>query len=183
MVFSDEEKLKKKAYNKEYKLKNKERLKQYQAEYRKANRDKVNQRMMIWKKKNKDINKDKKKRNKKNSKLKYKYGITINDFDAMFVKQNKCCAICLKDLSDSALMERYTHVDHCHRTGVVRGILCTGCNFTLGHCKDSVVILENCIKYLENGEKIYLDKISLADFHDNTEAPEQDFAEAPEWET
>ena len=41
-------------------------------------------------------------------------------------------------------------IDHCHKTGEVRGVLCSGCNLGLGHFTDSITKLENAIKYLNN---------------------------------
>jgi Recombination endonuclease VII len=41
------------------------------------------------------------------------------------------------------------HVDHCHKTNKVRGILCNGCNIGLGSFKDDINLLKNAIKYLE----------------------------------
>lgn len=56
------------------------------------------------------------------------YGITQSDYDAMCERQNNTCAIC-KEASTGA---RKMHVDHCHKTGRVRGILCHRCNTKLG---------------------------------------------------
>lgn len=57
-----------------------------------------------------------------------RFGITIEDFNAMFVNQNGCCKICKNML----LKDRNTQVDHCHTTGLVRGLLCHTCNTKLG---------------------------------------------------
>jgi hypothetical protein len=42
------------------------------------------------------------------------------------------------------------NVDHCHKTGENRGLLCQHCNLLLGQCKDSVDILQKAIDYLGN---------------------------------
>ncbi len=60
--------------------------------------------------------------------LKRKYGITINDYEQMLKQQNGVCKIC-KGLDPSG---RRLAVDHCHTTGVVRGLLCPSCNTALG---------------------------------------------------
>lgn len=60
--------------------------------------------------------------------LQRKYGITINDYEQMFQQQNGVCKIC-KGLDPSG---RRLAVDHCHTTGVVRGLLCPSCNTALG---------------------------------------------------
>jgi len=42
------------------------------------------------------------------------------------------------------------HIDHCHNTGEVRGVLCAGCNLAIGHAKEDINTLNNMIKYLTN---------------------------------
>lgn len=74
--------------------------------------------------------------------LKY-YGITQEDFEALFKEQQGKCAICLTE------SKKILNVDHCHTTGKVRGLLCFSCNTLLGTAKDSVKTLNNAIKYLE----------------------------------
>lgn len=72
-----------------------------------------------------------------------KYGMTQFDYDKMFQSQNGKCAICLQKAN------RPLDVDHCHKTGVVRGLLCTNCNRMLGHAHDSTQKLLAAVKYLE----------------------------------
>jgi hypothetical protein len=59
--------------------------------------------------------------------LKYKYGLTPEDYDAKLAEQGGVCAICGKSPT-----KRRLHIDHCHETGRIRGLLCTGCNTRLG---------------------------------------------------
>lgn len=75
--------------------------------------------------------------------IKHKYGITIQEYDALLTKQNGACAVCLN------VVDYLLHVDHCHQTGRVRGLLCKDCNWGLGNLKDSVEILQSAITYLE----------------------------------
>lgn len=72
--------------------------------------------------------------------LKLKYGISLADFRTRLEEQNGCCLIC--DLKTNLV------VDHCHKTGEVRGLLCRGCNTVLGFAKDSVYLLKKAAAYL-----------------------------------
>lgn len=85
------------------------------------------------------------KRQKKNLALKKAYGITLEQFEAIAKLQGGKCAICAGVLD----MGFFTHVDHCHATGDVRGLLCSPCNTSLGCFKDSVEMLQRAISYLE----------------------------------
>ena len=73
-----------------------------------------------------------------------KYGVTLADYEAMFVAQRGCCAICQK------AQERALDVDHNHRTGVVRGLLCTNCNRMIGHANDDPERLQIAANYLSS---------------------------------
>jgi hypothetical protein len=66
------------------------------------------------------------------SRYRIQYGITVEDYDAMFVAQRGVCAIC-----DQPFKGRL-HVDHDHKTGRVRGLLCLRCNVLLAHLEDMV---------------------------------------------
>lgn len=74
---------------------------------------------------------------------KYNYGITRADYDRMLAEQGGTCRTC--DADDRLV------VDHCHTTGVVRGILCDDCNVSLGKLKDNPKTLQNLIDYLNRG--------------------------------
>jgi hypothetical protein len=73
------------------------------------------------------------------------YGITKEQFDLMFKDQNGLCAICSCDISKQWIL----NIDHCHKTGKVRGLLCNRCNVGLGSFKDSVDLLKIAMAYLE----------------------------------
>ena len=85
----------------------------------------------------------------KRAALKYCFGMTLEKFAELEAKQNGLCAICFKP-------ETRTHkgktwrlsVDHCHKTGKVRGLLCAACNLMIGKARDEIAILESAISYL-----------------------------------
>jgi hypothetical protein len=62
--------------------------------------------------------------------LKKKYGLTLSDYKRMHEAQGGACAICRRQRP--AENRRHLHVDHCHKTGKVRGLLCSRCNLLLG---------------------------------------------------
>jgi Autographiviridae endonuclease VII len=84
--------------------------------------------------------------NHKNTQLKSDFGITLEQYKEKLKNQNNCCAIC-KSLPKN---NRMLSVDHCHKTGKVRGLLCSGCNSGLGYFKDNINIIAIAIKYLQN---------------------------------
>lgn len=59
------------------------------------------------------------------ARLKQRYGITAEEFNEMYDDQEGCCAICFEPFV------KRPHVDHCHDTGKVRGLLCFQCNVKL----------------------------------------------------
>ena len=86
-------------------------------------------------------------RNRKNA-LQRKYGISIEEYESLKLKQNNLCAICNK--KDTQPLS----VDHDHSTGEIRGLLCNRCNQGLGFFKDNIENLRNAERYLiKNGKK------------------------------
>lgn len=77
--------------------------------------------------------------------LKCKFGITIDEYEAMLVQQGGGCAVCGRTNVD----DRQLAVDHDHETGKIRGLLCHHCNVVLGHVKDDSARLRQLIVYLE----------------------------------
>jgi hypothetical protein len=82
----------------------------------------------------------------RNTQLKSDYNITLDEYNEMLTKQNNGCVICGKTING----KRKMCVDHDHKTGKVRGLLCSQCNWGLGHFKDDVDLLEKAIKYLKS---------------------------------
>ncbi|MFI7292436.1 endonuclease VII domain-containing protein [Streptomyces sp. NPDC050121] len=73
--------------------------------------------------------------------LRRHYGITEAERDGMIASQMGLCAICLKAPA--------VHVDHCHKTGRVRGVLCFNCNSGLGLLGDDPAAVNRAADYLE----------------------------------
>lgn len=79
--------------------------------------------------------------------LRKDYGITLTEYESMLRLQHMKCAICRKE---SCASGKNFAVDHNHKTGKVRGLLCMLCNNSLGGFRDNVRLLKRAIKYLEN---------------------------------
>ena len=77
------------------------------------------------------------------------YGVSTEALKNILSEQNNKCGICNSDLDNS----KNTHIDHCHTTGKIRGILCQKCNHGIGLFKDSTEILKRAILYLGKHDK------------------------------
>jgi hypothetical protein len=69
------------------------------------------------------------------------YGRTLEEFEAVVLSQNNCCAICGQFMKEP-------HWDHDHETGICRGALCHKCNVGLGHFNDNFDLLLKAANYL-----------------------------------
>lgn len=76
--------------------------------------------------------------------IKKKYGLTLEKYKSMEDSQKGVCAICLGPPGKKPL-----HVDHCHTSKEVRGLLCSTCNMAIGLFKDSPDILRAAASYLD----------------------------------
>lgn len=129
----------KKASDPDFAAKNK----QYYKNYREKPENKVKQyeREKKWK----SNNKEKSQISEKKKRLKYKYGITMEDYKNIFHSQGSCCAICgVSNLPTNGAF----HLDHDHTTGKIRGILCNKCNHGLGLFMDNTDFLLRAATYL-----------------------------------
>lgn len=85
------------------------------------------------------------KKQKRAAYIKNQHGISLQEYENRVAQQKYACAICGVKLSTDG---HNTHLDHCHKTGNLRAILCTNCNRGLGHFQDSPDLLEIAAKYL-----------------------------------
>lgn len=73
----------------------------------------------------------------------YYHNMKLTDFLALLDKYAGLCDLCGKAVKGTP------HVDHCHKTGRFRGLLCRPCNTSLGHFSDDVEKLQRAIDYLQ----------------------------------
>ena len=90
--------------------------------------------------------------------IRVKYGVTPEMYNAMLEAQGGKCAIegCTAEIPGkigSKESSRRWHIDHDHKTGKVRGLLCTTCNLGVGYFKDDVALLQSAIRYLEKAKQ------------------------------
>ena len=126
-------------YNQRYYLAHKSEWKEKTSKYRNTNPEKVRSCKAKWYRRLKDdpIRHAKFKRQCSNNRLVRKFGITIEQFNEMYKIQNGVCKLCGK--------KKKLVIDHCHKTNVIRGLLCRACNGFLGMPGDD----ESAIKKLE----------------------------------
>lgn len=80
--------------------------------------------------------------------LSSKYGITPEQYDQMAADQGDRCWICRTD--DPKTPHGFWHIDHCHTTGILRGLLCHGCNIGIGNFYDNPECLIRAAEYIES---------------------------------
>jgi hypothetical protein len=79
--------------------------------------------------------------------LKYNYGINSHKYEELLIKQDYRCAVCGIHQND---LDRSLSVDHNHNTGEVRSLLCINCNMALGGLKDSPVLVQRLLDYINH---------------------------------
>lgn len=157
-------------YTREYYLKNKEKLSLWNKEWREKNKDRFSEIRKKWRAenpekvkeyqakqyiKNRDSIRKKSSEWRKNNpekvhlgKIKRKFGITEEQYLLLRKIQEDECAICGRSEDYQRL-----GVDHNHKSGQIRGLLCARCNTGIGSLQDSVILLENAIIYLKKHEQ------------------------------
>lgn len=83
-------------------------------------------------------------------KLRQNFGLSIEKYNNMLEAQNNKCAICNIDQRD---LKRNFDVDHCHKTGKIRGLLCHNCNVAIGLFRENTEVIQNSIEYLNLHKK------------------------------
>lgn len=78
------------------------------------------------------------------------YRMTPAEYWALHADQGGVCAICLEPERGKRGM---LHVDHCHETGSVRGLLCQQCNLALGHFRDNPDLMTSAVHYLAQSKE------------------------------
>jgi len=87
----------------------------------------------------------------RNRRLMEWYGITVEQFESMVEAQSNRCAICGEEFNNN----NWACVDHNHDTKKIRDILCNRCNKMLGDAKESTLILQAGIEYLNKHSRRY----------------------------
>jgi hypothetical protein len=107
--------------------------------WRRQNPGSIKKTQTKWAERNPEL----KKTYARKSSLKYNYGMTLDEYDAMLIKQGGVCALCGKPPTEKRLA-----VDHDHATNEVRGLLHNMCNLLLGTAQDDPRLLHAGIRYL-----------------------------------
>ena len=130
-------------------------------DYRTSHKPRIKLQQATWYKNNVG----RKQKTARKSHLKLSFGITPEQYATLADKQQHQCAICERDTTEASIWTDVSgrtptslYVDHDHKTGAIRGLLCYNCNFALGHFKDSIERLQKAINYLKEYQ------------HDNAEA-------------
>ena len=126
-------------YAKSWDNQNKERRKEIGRRSYAKRKDRHRETTLIWRSKNSE-----RVRQSRRNNLLEKYGLTRASHAAMLTAQGGRCAIC-----GGTNWARALAIDHCHATGMVRGLLCDGCNKGVGHFSDSPTLLRAAADYIE----------------------------------
>lgn len=121
-----------------YRATHREENREYQREYRRTHREEKKAYELAYNIRHPE--------SKRAAHLKRLYGITLEEYDALFDAQHGCCAICGKHQS---ILDRTLDVDHDHKTNRIRSLLCSHCNTVLGLMDDDPELLRKAAKYLD----------------------------------
>lgn len=126
----------------------KESIRTYKQKYFQLNKDKIRERR---KKQLASLPKSVKDERSRRYYLKYLYGISKDDYDNRLQACNFRCPICSRKHDSSKARSRLV-VDHNHKDGKVRGLLCHQCNVAIGLCSENPIVLKALAKYLEDSQ-------------------------------
>ena len=119
-----------------------EKSKAIKERYLKSHPDRIRKKNRAWR----DRTPSKQSLYKRTARIKKKFGVTIEEFELFRQSQGDCCAIC--DTTEKIF------VDHNHKTGKLRGVLCSHCNSMIGFARENIAVLEKAIAYIreKNGD-------------------------------
>lgn len=120
----------------------KERTRAAQEKWRAANKAKIALGKKTWK----NNNREEWRRRRREDKI--KQFMSLDDYHTLLNMQDHRCAICKSTDPNNKNSTRFC-IDHCHRTGRIRGLLCHRCNTMLGAAIDSQATILKAIAYLE----------------------------------
>ena len=126
----------------------KNEIEQHKRSYQRLKADYI-KRARLWK----AANPDKRRLSNRKNQIKRKYGITWEEYETQYNKQEGRCPICLTFLHlvpNKAKTDQAASVDHCHQTLKVRGLLCRRCNVALGFLNDKESNLERALQYIRS---------------------------------
>lgn len=129
-------------YIEEWRIRHRDRIREYDSIRHKINRElnpeKIRAMVKKWRGENKEST--------AHYSIKQKYGIGLKEKREMYESQDGKCAICFEP--KPPIGSEGLQIDHCHRTGTIRGLLCSKCNRLLSNSRDSVEVLMSAIMYL-----------------------------------
>jgi len=128
---------KRKIYTKRWRNKNKDKIRGYNQKYKEKYPDRRKESALRWNRNNPEKVLD--------TYYKRVYGIDLATYQKLFNIQGGNCAICLKPEK----RKRNLCVDHDHKTGQIRGLLCENCNIGIGYFADDFVVLYMASEYLK----------------------------------
>lgn len=85
--------------------------------------------------------------------MKQRFGLTMEEYAKMLHSQNYVCGICFKKQVAGKNLNGTLAVDHDHKTGKIRGLLCQKCNTALGMFNDEIELFNNAIKWIQTHEQ------------------------------
>lgn len=151
-----------------WRIKNPKKLKEHASLYNKRHRKTINEKLKIWQKNNrKKTNKYFIKWGKKNpellemKKLRQRakargVNLSFDKYKELLKNQNNRCAICGKEeitRHPKSKTRFILSIDHCHKTKMVRGLLCKKCNTAIGMLSDDKYLVEKALNYLKMYDK------------------------------
>ena len=120
-------------YLRDWTERNREHIRSQQRDYRKRNKARIAKVKKTWARTT----------NAAHRRTLKAYGMTVADYDAMLARQGGRCAICRRPPG-----KRRLAVDHDHRTGRNRALLCGSCNLLIGYARENLRVLWAAIEYL-----------------------------------